>query len=103
MAINFTMGSHRNKDILKIELKGDLDASSAWQIIHALKKDSHGINKIIIQTSQLKHIYPFGMDTLIHHLYLLNRPLRILPGNDDTDKIVLEFRKKNTLSSEYEH
>lgn len=104
MALNFKIDRYRNKDTLKIRLKGDLDASSAWQIINALKESCHGVNRIIIQTNYLNHIYPFGMDTLMHNFYLLNKPLRILSTDSASGQIILEFRHKNSIfASGYRH
>lgn len=44
MAANFTIDKHRSNDTLEIVLKGDLDGSSAWAVIHEIKKIGAGID-----------------------------------------------------------
>jgi len=63
MASNFKIASHRKSENLHLKLMGDFDGSSAWQLLNLLKKSSNGFHKVIIHTSCLYNIYPFGLHT----------------------------------------
>jgi anti-anti-sigma regulatory factor len=104
MSVNFKIDRNRVRDTLTIKLMGDLDGSSAWELIHVLKKSSIGVNRIVISTNYLNHIYPFGMETLLHNFYMLDRPLRIVSSDNGAGEIILEFRKqRSAILSEYKH
>jgi len=73
MASNFRISAHRNSENLHLKLTGDFDGSSAMQLMNVLKKNANnGIFKIIIHTSCLNYIHPFGLDTFHKHLPELN-------------------------------
>ena len=79
MASNFKISMHRSSDNLHLKLLGDFDGSSAWQVLNVLKKNTNGICRVIIHTSCLKNIYPFGQDTFKQNLPGLKaRPVKIL-------------------------
>lgn len=63
MASNFRILFHRNSDNLHLKLTGDFDGSSAWELINVLKEKCHSASKVIIHTSALRSIHPFGLDT----------------------------------------
>ena len=63
MASNFKIIPHRNSENLHLKLMGDFDGSSAWQLLNLLKKSSNGFHRIIIHTSCLNRVYPFGLHT----------------------------------------
>ena len=72
MASNFKILAHRNCTDLHIELTGDFDGSSAWQLLNMLKKRSKDVYKIFVHTSNLKDIHSFGKDTFQNNLCDLN-------------------------------
>ena len=41
MASNFQLLSYRNKDSLNLQLYGDLDGNSAFELINTLKKNTN--------------------------------------------------------------
>jgi len=63
MASNFRISTHRNSRNLHLDLTGDFDGSSAWQLLHLIKKCSNSFHKVIIHTSFLNEIHPFGLHT----------------------------------------
>jgi hypothetical protein len=87
------MDRHRTGDTLNIKLKGDLDGSSAWQLLHLLEESCKGINRVIIQTDGLKRICPFGYNTFMNNLYILHQPLRSITNENDKGQIIVEFTK----------
>lgn len=91
MARNFRIIKHQNSDNLHLKLSGDFDGSSAWQLLNLMKKNSKGIHRVIIHTSCLKNIYPFGSETFRRNLSGLKGDLkRILITGDNADQLVLE-------------
>ena len=68
MASNFGISSHRNSDNLHLKLMGDFDGSSALQLLNVLKENSHGAGRVIIHTSCLKDIHPFGLNEYQNNL-----------------------------------
>jgi hypothetical protein len=68
MAANFKIFTHRNSDSLHLKLMGDFDGSSACEVINAMKKKNNRFQKIIIHTSCLENIHPFGRDTFQSNL-----------------------------------
>ena len=63
MTSNFKIVFHRSSDNLHLKLTGDFDSSSAHELIEVLRRNWSGPNKVIIHTSSLKAIHPFGRDT----------------------------------------
>ena len=68
MASNFAFSFHQTGDGLHMKLHGDLDGSSACEIINALKNYHTNSSQIFIHTSYLKTIYPFGRDVFQKNL-----------------------------------
>ncbi len=62
MASNFRICSHRNSDKLYLDLVGDFDGSSAYELLNILKEKSERVNKIYIDTNSLKTVYVFGLN-----------------------------------------
>lgn len=79
MASNFSISMHRSSDNLHLKLLGDFDGTSAWQLLNMLKEGTNGVHRVIIHTSCLKNIYPFGRDTFRQNLPGLKaRPKHIM-------------------------
>lgn len=55
-----------------MKLSGDLDGTSAHQVIGTVQKHGKKAHAIHIDTSNLRHIYPFGRDILQSDLAVLN-------------------------------
>jgi hypothetical protein len=72
MATNFEVVVGRSGDIPVLRVEGDFDATSAWELIYAIKKLPAGSSKINIQTDGLKTIYPFGLDVFQKFMRTLN-------------------------------
>ena len=68
MASNFRISMHRNSDNLHLKLIGDFDGTSACELLDVLKKNCNGVCRVIIHTSCLKNIYPFGREVLRRNL-----------------------------------
>ena len=62
MAHNFKIYMHQTTDNLNIDLLGDFDGSSAFELINLLKDNLNSAKRIFIDTNNLKKIYPFGRE-----------------------------------------
>jgi len=60
MASNFQISSYKRKGVLYIQLNGDFDASSAHELLNALRGHCQKFYQIHVDTDNLKTIYPFG-------------------------------------------
>jgi len=72
MASNFKMMIAGKGKNLRIRLVGDLDGTSAHQVIGAVQKHGKRACAISIDTTDLRTIYPFGLDILQKDLAGLN-------------------------------
>jgi anti-anti-sigma regulatory factor len=64
MAHNFHMFQHKTSESLHIKLTGDFDGSSASELINTLLDNQHRYYQVFINTTDLRHIEPFGLDVL---------------------------------------
>jgi hypothetical protein len=70
MATNFQLFSHRSRDSLHLQLYGDFDGTSAYELINAVKEHENDVIQIFIDTNDLNNIYPFGVDVFQNNLNL---------------------------------
>ena len=68
MANNFKISIHRTNNTLHINLMGDFDGNSAFELLNMLKDNVNGNTRVIIDTGGLKRIYPFGREVFNHNL-----------------------------------
>ena len=62
MASNFQLFQSSNNDSIHIYMRGDFDATSAHELINALKKQNRDCYTVFIDTNDLNRIYTFGID-----------------------------------------
>ena len=86
MAHNFKIFMHRTSDNLHINLKGDFDGNSAFELLNILKENLNKAKHILIDTKNLKNIYPFGQEVFDHNL-----------SEFITHRISIQFVGPNTL------
>ena len=91
MASNFGIAVDRNIDSFGLKLAGDFDATSAYELIYAIKKLPDDILKISIHTDGLKNISPFGLDVFHRNMS---------PRNGQSNKIVFTGNHASQLSME---
>lgn len=94
MASNFRISVHRNSDNLELKLTGDFDGTSACELLNVLKENSDDVARVLVNTSGLKNVYPFGRDTFQNRLYLLkDRSFRLLFTGENATRIAPERNK----------
>ena len=62
MASNFTIQHHRREGGLHINLIGDFDGSSAYELKHCLQKALNREKRVIVHTDRLASLPPFGRE-----------------------------------------
>jgi len=60
MASNFKILQDRKSNRLHLKLTGDMDGNSAYELINLLDVNRNGIKEVVIETSGLATIFPFG-------------------------------------------
>jgi hypothetical protein len=68
VAPNFRISVRRDSGSLHLNLAGDFDGSSAFELLNALNDNMDGPCRVIIQTDSLKNTHPFGTRILESHL-----------------------------------
>lgn len=84
MASNFGISIDKISDGFGLKLAGDFDATSAYELIYAIKKLPEDTRKITICTDGLKNTYPFGLDVFHRFMRSLNGQSAkiVLTGNN---------------------
>jgi hypothetical protein len=78
MAHNFKISTHRTIDNLYVHLIGDFDGNSAFELLNALREDLNSAKFILIDTYNLKEVYPFGREVFYYNfLKMKNQRIRI--------------------------
>ena len=68
MSKNFQIEVKRLHDKLHVTPRGDLDGSSAWEMVNLLGKHYQGDSQVIVDTRFLENIDPFGREVLRRQL-----------------------------------
>ncbi len=60
MSANFRIKSHHVNGSLHIELSGDFDGSSAWELANTIMLKNRGAGEVIINAENIGEVFPFG-------------------------------------------
>lgn len=60
MSANFRIKSYKVNEELHIELSGDFDGSSAWELVNMIMLRDNRNGRIIINVQKLGEVIPFG-------------------------------------------
>ena len=97
MASNFGIGIDKNSDGFGLKLEGDFDATSAFELIYAIKKLPEDTIKISIYTNGLKNIYPFGLDVFHRFMNSLNgQSIKIVFTGNNASQLSLENSRRTS-------
>ncbi len=75
MPARFQLFSNLNQNILHLKLQGEFDGSAACELIRKIEEDVSGASKILVDTTELRRIHPFGRTVLQNRLNPLSRKL----------------------------
>jgi hypothetical protein len=67
MATNFRISSQRNSDSLHLELIGDFDGTSAYELVNFMEKHCKSACKVFIHTNRLEAVYPYACNVFRSH------------------------------------
>jgi len=73
MASNFKIIMERTNGQLQLNLVGDFDGTSAFDLLKVLTENLVNINRVCINTDNLKKIYPFGSEVFQNNLNKLKK------------------------------
>lgn len=65
---NFSVQWKRSNGNLHLRPRGNLDGSSAWELINLIREKYDGKGRVFIDTQDLREIHPFGCGILKYHL-----------------------------------
>ena len=71
MASNFKIYIQRTNDQLQLNLTGDFDGTSAFELLDVLAENLENLNRIYINTDNLRNVNPFGREVFQNNLYQL--------------------------------
>jgi hypothetical protein len=90
MASNFEITIDKEGGGFGFKLAGDFDATSAYELIYAIKKLPEDAVKLYIYTNDLKNIYPFGLNVFHNFMSSLNgQSARIVFTGNNASKLFL--------------
>jgi len=81
MASNFQLFHLQNRDSLHLQMHGDFDGTSAYELINTLKRQNRDYFSVFIHTSDLNKIHTFGIEVFQKNLNMLvknNRNLKFI-------------------------
>ncbi len=89
MASNFQISIHRNKDNLRLKLRGDFDGSSCYELVNTIRNKSRHFKTIIIDTGNLRTVYPFGLTIWENSLSAIKNNVRLAVTGPHQDQLAL--------------
>jgi hypothetical protein len=84
-----------------MQLLGDFDGSSAWELINSLEAHRFGISRIFIHTNSLKCVDPFGRGIFEKNLNdVIGRSVRIVFTGEKASELNLKTVKSTESESD---
>jgi hypothetical protein len=78
MPAKFHLSSCLTKNILRLQLRGEFDGSAACELINKIEEDGSGASKILVDTTELRCVHPFGKTVFQNRIGPLSRKLFVL-------------------------
>ena len=75
MSEKFQLSSCLTKNILHLHLLGEFDGSAACELIKKIEEDGSGASNILVDTTGLRSIHPFGKTVFQNRIGSLSRKL----------------------------
>ena len=85
MALNFDIETDKMGDGFSLKLSGEFDATSAYELVYAIKKLADRPVRIYVNTSKLKRVHPFGLEVFNRAMRFSGRKSAqvVFDGNQD--------------------
>ena len=71
MAENFRLSFKLQKGRFQVDLAGDFDGTSAFELLHFLRENCSKYKKVCINTNYLGEIHRFGRYVILNHLLFM--------------------------------
>jgi hypothetical protein len=78
MSANFSVQCKKSNGNLHLRPKGDLDGSSAWELINLINEKYDDKGRVFIETQSLREVHPFGCSIFKCQLSTGSIPLKHL-------------------------
>jgi len=75
MPAKFQLSSCLTKNILHVQLRGEFDGSAACELINKIEGDGSSASKILVDTTELRVVHPFGKTVFLNRIGPLSRKL----------------------------
>lgn len=75
MPAKFQLSSCLTKSTLHLQLLGEFDGSAACELIKRIEEDRSGASNILIDTTELRCVHPFGKTVFQNRIGPLTRKL----------------------------
>ena len=75
MPAKFRLSSFLTKNILHLQMLGEFDGSAACELITRIEEDGSGASQILIDTTGLRSIHPFGKTVFQNRIGPLSRKM----------------------------
>jgi hypothetical protein len=75
MQAKFQLSSCLTKNILHLQLRGEFDGSAACELINKIEGEGSGASKIMVDTTELRVVHPFGRTVFKNRIGPLSRKL----------------------------
>ena len=75
MPAKFHLSSCLTENILHLQLLGEFDGSAACELIKRIEEDGSGASKILVDTTELRCVHPFGRTVFQNRIGPLARKL----------------------------
>ena len=97
MSTNFAIESRNSKGDLYLELSGDFDGNSAWELINKIKTDYIGNGRILINIEKVGVLNAFGKDVFEKLLNpgIIHRSKVVFQGAKGSEIYPAEIKKEN--------
>ncbi|RLA96122.1 MAG: hypothetical protein DRG83_17760 [Deltaproteobacteria bacterium] len=73
MAKNFTINARHYNGSISLDLNGDFDAISAFELLNFIKDQCLNCSQVFVNTEGLKKIFYFGVEIWEKHLWMIER------------------------------
>ncbi|MBW2607782.1 MAG: hypothetical protein JRD05_09130 [Deltaproteobacteria bacterium] len=101
MSANFAIEARNSNGDLYLELSGDFDGNSAWEVINKIKADYTGNGRILINTEKVGVFNAFGKDVFEKLLNpgIIPRSKVVFQGAKGVELYPAKIKKENNIES----
>lgn len=85
---SYGISVRRNREALHLELGGDFDGLSGYELLSVLKGNCNPNSKVFIHTGALREVHPFGVNVFHKNLSVLKgKSIQLTFSGENANKI----------------